>query len=84
MDHADPSLERSAELLHYPVAGADAVPGKDGGVKTATAITLTVQGKGKLPPSPATPSPNPKTNLGRLHKELDTPITSRSRDQAQT
>jgi hypothetical protein len=51
MDHADSSLERSVELLHHSVAGADAVPGKDCGVNTLSASTLMVQGKGKLPPS---------------------------------
>lgn len=73
MDHADPSLERGAQLLHHPLAGADAVPGKDRGVKTVTASTRMGQGKGILPPSPATPPPNPKPNPGRVHRKLDIP-----------
>src|SRR5215813_2170332 len=70
MDHADPPLAGSPEPLHDSVAGTDAGPGEKYAMNPHLTSTEKGWGRGTAP-LPQTPSP--KTNLGRLHKSLDTP-----------
>src|SRR5215813_12034279 len=73
MDHADPPLAGSPEPLHDSVAGTDAGPGEKYAMNAHPTSTEKGWGRGTAP-LPQTPSP--KTNLGRLHKSLDTPLLS--------
>jgi hypothetical protein len=70
VDHAHPSLARSAEPLHDSLAGPDAGLGESCTMKVRHTSAGMGGAKGSAP-CPAPPSPN--TNPGRLHKGMDTP-----------
>src|ERR1700730_7591455 len=82
MDHAGEELERSAKLLHRPVARAYGQAGKVGIMQSRIFLRGYAR-EGKNAPFPCNPSPKttatPKTKLGRLHRRLDT--TSPSGDR---
>jgi hypothetical protein len=67
---ADSSLARGAEPLHDSVAGTDAGPGENYAMNAHPTSTEMRCGGGTAPLPQA---PSPKTELGRLHRSLDTP-----------
>src|SRR5260370_13013536 len=92
MDHAGEELERSAKLLHRPVARAYGQARKVG-IMQSRILLRGYAREGERPPSPALhpqnkqqdqnqeqdQNQNQQQNQGSLHRGLDTPHCSRRR-----
>src|SRR6266568_1104182 len=83
MDHAGEELERSAKLLHRPVARAHDQAREIGIMQSQVFFYVDMQGKGKRPPSPALHPQNQQQQQNQDQQQNQQQNQKQNQDQQQ-